>query len=151
MAFRNNEEARGLQSLNQELTGLLSAQESMTNQDEMTEKSSSSSQTSNVLWKEFDLIVSNVINAGRNNASVESTKYFNDKLIKREDNPMNWWLLNGKYYPNMSMLAKKYLCITATSVPSEQLFSKAGELVSHKRSCLQPKNVNMLLFLNQNI
>ena len=101
--------------------------------------------------KEFDLKVSNVINAGRNNASVESTKYFNDKLIKREDDPMNWWLLNGKYYPNMSMLAKKYLCITATSVPSEQLFSKAGELVSHKRSCLQPKNVNMLLFLNQNI
>ena len=49
MAFRNNEEARGLQSLNQELTGLLSAQESMTNQDEMTEMSSSSSQTSNVL------------------------------------------------------------------------------------------------------
>ena len=92
-----------------------------------------------------------MINAGRNNASVETTKYFNDKLIKREDDPMNWWLLNGKYYPNMSMLAKKYLCITATSVPSEQLFSKAGELVSHKQSCLQPKNVNMLLFLNQNI
>ena len=106
MAFQNNEEAWGLESLNQELTSLLSSQESMVNQDEMTDMSSSSSQTSDVLWKEFDLKVSNVVNARRSNALVESTKYFNVKLVKREDDPMNWWLVHGKYYPNMSMLAK---------------------------------------------
>ena len=48
-------------------------------------------------------------------------------------------------------IAKKYLCIPGTSVPAERVFSKAGELVSMRRSRLKPKNVNMFLFLNKNI
>jgi hypothetical protein len=43
---------------------------------------------------------------------------------------------------------RKFLCIPATSVPSEQLFSKAGERISARRNRLDGKNVNMLLFLN---
>ena len=132
LAFRNNEEARGLQSLNQELTGLLSVQESMTNQEEMTEMSSSSSQTSNVLWKEFDLKVSNAINAGKNNASVESTKYFNDKLIKREDDPINWWLMNGKYYPIMSM-AQLHQCHLSNSFPKLENWFRISEAVYNQK------------------
>ena len=53
-------------------------------------------------------------------------------MIPREDDPMAWWLEHSKYFPVLGKLAEKYLCITATSVPSECLFSKAGELVSHK-------------------
>jgi hypothetical protein len=30
------------------------------------------------------------------------------------------------------------------------VFSKGGEIVSAKRSCLKPKNVNQLIFLNKN-
>ena len=46
-------------------------------------------------------------------------------------------------------IARKYLAIPGSSVPSEQLFSKAGELISQRRSQLKPKNVDMLLFLNK--
>ena len=95
----------------------------MVNQDEITEMSSSSNQTSNDICKEFNLKVLNVENTGINYASVESANYFNDKLIKRDD-PLNWWFLNGKCNPNMSMLSKKYFCKTTPSVPSEQLFAR---------------------------
>jgi len=46
-------------------------------------------------------------------------------------------------------LAKRYLCIPATLVPAEQVFSVAGEIVN-KRGSLKPENVNMLIFLNKN-
>jgi len=38
-----------------------------------------------------------------------------------------------------------------TSVPSERLFSKAGEVVVARRSNIKPKNVDMILLLNKNI
>ena len=47
----------------------------------------------------------------------------------------------------MYVFNKHTLTITVTSVPSEQLFSSAGDLILEKRSCLKPKNINMLLFL----
>ena len=38
------------------------------------------------------------------------------------------------HLPLLHKLAKKYLCFLTTSVPTERLFSKAGELVSARRS-----------------
>lgn len=36
----------------------------------------------------------------------------------------------------------KYLSIPATLVPSEQLFSKTGQITNDRRSKLTPKNLN---------
>ena len=51
----------------------------------------------------------------------------------------------------LSESAMRFLCIPATSVPSDRLFSKAEEMVSHRRSCLKPKTIKQVLFLNKNI
>jgi len=48
-------------------------------------------------------------------------------------------------------MALKYACIPATSVPSERIFSKAGQIVSQRRNRLSPKNVDVLIFLNKNL
>ena len=42
-------------------------------------------------------------------------------------------------------LAKTVLCVPATSMPSERLFSVAGYIVNKLRSSLDPANVNMLV------
>ena len=54
-------------------------------------------------------------------------------------------------FPHLALLAKKYLCIPSSSVPCERIFSVTGHLVSRRRAALSAENVNMLVFLNQNI
>ena len=44
----------------------------------------------------------------------------------------------------------EYLCIPATSVPSEQLFSHAGDTITKKRNRLKADNVELLVFVGDN-
>jgi hypothetical protein len=50
----------------------------------------------------------------------------------------------------LAKLAKMYLGIPATSASSKPVFSTAGNIVTSKRSCLLPENVNLLVFLLKN-
>ena len=54
------------------------------------------------------------------------------------------------HYPNLYITVKNYMCIPATSVSSERVFSTAGNLINSKRQRLTPDNVDMLMFLNKN-
>ena len=54
-------------------------------------------------------------------------------------------------YPNLFKQTKRYLYMPASLVSCEQIFSKAGEVVSKKRSRLMPNSVKMILFFNENL
>lgn len=43
--------------------------------------------------------------------------------IESDESPMQWWKSHCTVYPVLSQLGRKYLCISATSCPSERLFS----------------------------
>ncbi len=43
------------------------------------------------------------------------------------------------------------MCIPATSVPSERIFSTSGNIVTKLRASLKPENVDMLVFLHKNL
>uniref|UniRef100_A0A8C5GJC3 BED-type domain-containing protein n=1 Tax=Gouania willdenowi TaxID=441366 RepID=A0A8C5GJC3_GOUWI len=80
----------------------------------------------------------------------EIERYTNEEGISPSQDPALWWSLNESRFKNLSRLAKAYLCIPATSVPAERVFSAAGLVVNRLRSRLLPKHVDMLLFLNKN-
>ncbi|XP_066960755.1 zinc finger BED domain-containing protein 4-like [Macrobrachium rosenbergii] len=84
----------------------------------------------------------------RTECHVELRRYSEELTITRDKNPLDWWKTREHIMSNLSKCAKKYLGIVATSVPSERLFSQAGLVVSDRRSCLKPENVEMMLFLN---
>ena len=51
-------------------------------------------------------------------------------------------------YPTLYPIAMQHLSVVATSVPSERLFSKAGNICVHDRNRLSSKHLQQLLFLN---
>ena len=78
---------------------------------------------------------------------VELDRYMSDQT-KGED--LAWWCLNEGKYPRLSRLARRYLAVPASSVPSERIFSLAGQIVNKKRSCLSTSLVDQLIFLKKN-
>jgi len=62
-----------------------------------------------------------------------------------------WWKSQQHAFPLLAQCARKYHCIPASSAPSERLFSSSGNLVSAKRSSLNTKNVDMMVFLHENM
>ena len=72
-------------------------------------------------------------------------------LDAEDGDPLDWWKNNQSKFLLLSVLARKYLCIPATSVPSERVFSTAGHIINVKRASLLPENVSMLVFLAENL
>ncbi|CAB5389087.1 unnamed protein product [Rhizophagus irregularis] len=62
--------------------------------------------------------------------------------------PCEWWKHHKVQYPLLEKIARDYICIPATSVPSEQAFSKSGELVSKKRNRLGDRAIEACMCLN---
>ncbi|XP_034145491.1 zinc finger BED domain-containing protein 1-like [Esox lucius] len=81
----------------------------------------------------------------------ELNSYLFSPTIHSEADPLAWWKLHQVTYPKLTKLARKYLCIPATSSPSERLFSTSGNVVTCQRTCLKPSKVNMLVFLAKNL
>ena len=77
--------------------------------------------------------------------------YLAEKSPSRDTNPLQWWRVNKHHFPKLAKVARQILCVPATSTPSERLFSKAGLATQKHRSTLKPKNVDAILFLNQNM
>jgi len=81
---------------------------------------------------------------------LEMDRYFAEIAIGLREDPLTWWLEREGLFPCISRLARKYLSVPASSVPSERIFSLAGNIVSRKRASLKPENVDMFIFMKKN-
>lgn len=71
------------------------------------------------------------------------------KKGKNYSNPLkDFWALRETDFPLLSKLARKILCIPATSAPSERVFSQAGLTITKLRASLTADNASKLIFLH---
>ena len=92
-----------------------------------------------------------MIHTPQSSAIIEIRQYLEEPHIGHLEDPLAWWKARVNVYPCLSQMARKQLCMVATSVPSERVFSKSGQLISVRRSRLTAKNVQMIMFLNANL
>lgn len=79
----------------------------------------------------------------------EVQMYFAEPARSKKEDPLIWWRENKVRFPTLSKLARSLLCIPATSTPSEQIFSAAGNICSQKRASLIGDHVETFLSLNK--
>ncbi|XP_058613457.1 zinc finger BED domain-containing protein 4-like [Onychostoma macrolepis] len=72
------------------------------------------------LWELFDNRVreSHTTHSATADATVEVKKYLTDAFLPRMEDPLKYWKERAVIFPKLYILAKKYLCMPATSVPS---------------------------------
>ncbi|CAH2098399.1 unnamed protein product [Euphydryas editha] len=106
-----------------------------------------------ILWNEFDEEVkrhqtpSNALSS----AIVEVNKYIEEPFLPRQQDPLVWWHQRKDVYPRLYQLVKTRLCILATSVPCERIFSKGGQIITERRSRLDTKIIEEIIFLSYNL
>lgn len=76
--------------------------------------------------------------------------YLSAPLCEKKSDPIAYWIKCQESMNQLANSAFKYLCVPATSVPFERVFSKAGQVCTERRNRLNPKNVDIMVFLNAN-
>jgi hypothetical protein len=111
--------------------------------------------TSNTQMSSRDYFL-NILNNNNycNDSDEELNRYFNSPCDSITD-PLIWWKLHENNYPVLSLLAKDYLSIQATSVPSERAFSISGLAITKTRNRLDPETARaticMKYWVSENI
>ena len=74
-------------------------------------------------------------------------RYFDLPREKSSVNPIKWWSTKKGDFPNLYLMAMDFLAIPGSAVPSERLFSVAGDVISSKRNRLKPETARALVCL----
>lgn len=83
-------------------------------------------------------------------ATHELDLYHSQLKIPITDNPLLWWKHRADVFPYLSRLAKKYLCVPATSVLSERVFSRGGKVITSETYRISDQHAEELIFLFMN-
>lgn len=82
---------------------------------------------------------------------MELRSYLQTQEVDSNTDPLTWWKSREVNFPRIAKLARQYLCIPATSTPSERVFSTGGNIVTCHRAALKPDAVDRLIFLARNL
>lgn len=74
-------------------------------------------------------------------AHAEVVKYRDTASLNLGGKVLEWWKSHQTEFPLLANLAKTYMCIPGTSVPSERGFSTAGDI--------SPEHVDQLIFFKE--
>ena len=80
----------------------------------------------------------------------EVNTYLHREITNADENPLVFWKHQQHNFPFLSVLAKAYLSVSASSVPVEAMFSTSGLIVNQKRSSMAPFRANMASVIHDN-
>ncbi|XP_039310411.1 zinc finger BED domain-containing protein 4-like [Solenopsis invicta] len=102
------------------------------------------------VWSFHDHLVANKADYSTHSEDIsfEIRQYLSQPVIRRQENPLKYWSSMKLAFPSLYKLALNYVSIIGTSVPSERLFSEAGNIKTDNRSRLSGEHLNKLLFLS---
>lgn len=82
------------------------------------------------------------------NKEEEYTEYIKESTISNKDiNPLDYWKQNSYRFPILSILARRYLAIPATSASIERIFSISNNIITKSRNRLLPNTIKQLILL----
>ncbi|XP_071250513.1 zinc finger BED domain-containing protein 4-like [Salvelinus alpinus] len=78
-------------------------------------------------------------------------KYSEHSSIPETENPLAWWRFEGsEKFKDLSRVALRNLGVVSTAIPLDRAFHETDKMFYSRRSCLEPENINIILFLNSN-
>ncbi|XP_063911760.1 E3 SUMO-protein ligase ZBED1-like [Zophobas morio] len=150
---RRKDACKALKEKVRSMTAISSTSGVAESNESAAQSTPSTSTASSSLWFEFE--EENKKLTGDTNPTVvsiiEVDKYLAEPLLPRHLNPLTWWTERRAIYPHLYELMTRRLCIMATSVPCERVFSTAGHLFNEKRTRLKSSKLSELIFLQKNL
>lgn len=88
----------------------------------------------------------------RNSAVREVEPYLDHSMrVSPEVSSLSWWKDHKHQFPHVSSVARKWLCVPATSTPSERVFSDCGLALTAKRSRLKGDILRDQVMIRRNL
>ncbi|XP_042503194.1 uncharacterized protein LOC122080309 [Macadamia integrifolia] len=75
----------------------------------------------------------------------ELTQYLSEPPAPIPIDVLDWWKANSTRYPRLSVMARDFLTIQATSVAPDELFCRKGDEIDKQRCCLPHSSMQALL------
>ena len=90
-------------------------------------------------------------NENADEIKIELANYRKEPSIAKTEDPLQYWKSKESVFPLLAKLAKKYLCVQATSTTAERIFSKLGLPLTKRRLCLDEDRSDRIMFLSDKV
>jgi len=118
--------------------------------DAIYEEISAEKTNNNKVQQKFEKIYGS-LSTSKSTCRQICNRYFSEPQPAVEKLPYEWWQFQQTTYPAHAKLARRYLSRMPTSVSCERFWSEGGNIVSEKRSALDPDSVSMLTVAEHNL
>lgn len=105
------------------------------------------------VWSDYDQKVSDIVSAVNIDTDVtkQVQRFLDEPLLSRQESSLEWWRSRMPVYPCLVPVVRQRLCLVATSVSSEHIFSSTGLVLNDRRRHLDSCEVRRRVFLNANL